>query len=161
MSASSSVFTKRFGSRNQRTVKRARKVVDGVNALEAELEQLTDEQLQAKTTEFRERLSNGETLDSLQDEAFAAIREAGKRVLGMPGDVVRHEGDAVFINGRKVASLLKVTRLGVPLTRGPEGVIPEGCYYTGTSHPRGLDSRYGEIGFVCRGQILGSGRTIL
>ena len=57
--------------------------------------------------------------------------------------------------GGNLASLLKVTRLGVPLTRGPEGVIPEGCYYTGTSHPRGLDSRYGEIGFVCRGQILG------
>ena len=43
----------------------------------------------------------------------------GKRVLGMPGDVVRHEGDAVFINGKQVASLLEVTRLGVPLTRGP------------------------------------------
>ena len=85
----------------------------------------------------------------------------GKRVLGMPGDVVRHEGDAVFINGKQVASLLEVTRLGVPLTRGPKGVIPEGCYYTGTSHPRGLDSRYGAIGFVCRGQILGSGRAIL
>ena len=85
----------------------------------------------------------------------------GKRVLGMPGDVVRHEGDVVFINGRKVASLLKVTRLGVPLTRGPEGAIPNDCYYTGTDHPRGLDSRYAEIGFVCRGRILGSGRAIL
>ena len=85
----------------------------------------------------------------------------GKRVLGMPGDVVRHEGRAVLINGRKVATRLAVTRLGVPLTRGPAGVIPKDCYYTGTSHPRGLDSRYGAIGFVCRGQILGSGRAIL
>ncbi|MAF57894.1 S26 family signal peptidase [Pelagerythrobacter marinus] len=85
----------------------------------------------------------------------------GKRVLGMPGDVVRHEGDAVFINGKQVASLLEVTRLGVPLTRGPEGAIPEGCYYAGTDHPRGLDSRYGAIGFICREQILGSGRAIL
>lgn len=85
----------------------------------------------------------------------------GKRVLGIPGDVVRHEGDAVLINGEKVATLLAVTRRGVPLTRGPEGVIPKDCYYTGTSHPRGLDSRYAEIGFVCRGQILGSGRAIL
>ena len=85
----------------------------------------------------------------------------GKRVLGVPGDVVRHEADAVFINGKKVAARLEVTRLGIPLTRGPEGAIPEDCSYTGTSHPRGLDSRYGEIGVVCRGQILGSGRAIL
>ena len=85
----------------------------------------------------------------------------GKRVHGMPGDVVRHEDDGVFINGKKVATRLEVTRLGIPLTRGPEGAIPDNCYYTGTGHPRGLDSRYAEIGFVCRGQILGSGRAIL
>ena len=85
----------------------------------------------------------------------------GKRVLGVPGDVVSHDDEAVFINGKKVATLLEATRLGVALTRGPEGTIPEDCYYTGTDHPRGLDSRYGEIGFVCRGQILGSGRAIL
>ena len=85
----------------------------------------------------------------------------GKRVLGVPGDVVAHEGSDVLINSRKVAARLTVTRLGVPLTRGPEGVIPEGCFYTGTDHPRGLDSRYGAIGFVCREQILGSGRAIL
>jgi conjugal transfer pilin signal peptidase TrbI len=85
----------------------------------------------------------------------------GKRVLGLPGQVVSHRGTAVYIDGRKVAERLARTRLGVPLTKGPEGAIPEGCYYTGTSHPRGLDSRYGAIGFVCRPQILGSGRAIL
>ncbi len=85
----------------------------------------------------------------------------GKRVLGVAGDTVSHEGSAVFINGKRVATRLEVTRLGVPLAAGPEGVIPQGCFYTGTSHPRGLDSRYGAIGFVCRGQILGSGRAIL
>jgi conjugal transfer pilin signal peptidase TrbI len=85
----------------------------------------------------------------------------GKRVLGMPGDLVRHEGSKVFINGRWVATRLPVTRLGVPLTKGPEGTIPEGCYYVGTDHPRGLDSRYEAIGFVCRPRILGSGRAIL
>ncbi len=85
----------------------------------------------------------------------------GKRVLGLPGDVVSHRGHDVFINGRKVAARLEVTRLGVPLAPGPEGPIPEGCYYTGTAHPRGLDSRYAAIGFVCEGRILGSGRAIL
>jgi conjugal transfer pilin signal peptidase TrbI len=85
----------------------------------------------------------------------------GKRVLGLPGDVVSHDGMDVFINGEKVATRLAVTRLGVPLTRGPAGTIPANCYYTGTDHPRGLDSRYGAIGFVCGKQILGSGRAIL
>ena len=85
----------------------------------------------------------------------------GKRVLGVPGDVVSHQGNAVFINGRKVAERLGKTRLGIELHQGPSGPIPEGCYYTGTAHPRGLDSRYAEIGWVCRPQIIGSGRAIL
>ncbi|UAB78949.1 S26 family signal peptidase [Erythrobacter sp. SCSIO 43205] len=85
----------------------------------------------------------------------------GKRVLGMPGDVVRHEGNQVFINDKLVASRLKKTRLGIALSQGPQGVVPEGCFYAGTDHPRGLDSRYAEIGFVCSTQIMGSGRAIL
>ena len=85
----------------------------------------------------------------------------GKRVLGVPGDLVTHEGMAVLINGRQVATRVVRTRLGVPLTRGPAGEIPEGCFYVGTDHPRGLDSRYGAIGFVCSRQIVGSGRAIL
>jgi conjugal transfer pilin signal peptidase TrbI len=85
----------------------------------------------------------------------------GKRVLGMPGDVVRHEGEQVFINGEPIATRLQKTSLGIALTQGPQGVIPEGCFYAGTDHPRGLDSRYAEIGFVCTKQIMGSGRAIL
>ena len=85
----------------------------------------------------------------------------GKRVLGMPGDVVRHEGNQVFINGTLVATRLEKTSLGIALSQGPQGVIPEGCFYAGTDHPRGLDSRYAEIGFVCSKQIMGSGRAIL
>lgn len=85
----------------------------------------------------------------------------GKRVLGMPGDVVSYQGMTVRINGQHVATRVARTRLGVPLTRGPEGAIPPGCFYVGTDHPRGLDSRYGAIGFVCRDRILGSGRAIL
>ncbi len=85
----------------------------------------------------------------------------GKRVLGMPGDKVSHQGMKVLINGRPVATRVAQTRLGVPLTRGPDGMVPEGCYYVGTDHPRGFDSRYGAIGFVCARQIIGSGRAIL
>jgi conjugal transfer pilin signal peptidase TrbI len=85
----------------------------------------------------------------------------GKRVLGMPGDMVSHEGDQVFINGKPIATRLDRTSLGIALTQGPQGEIPEGCFYAGTDHPRGLDSRYAEIGFVCAKQIVGSGRAIL
>ena len=85
----------------------------------------------------------------------------GKRVIGLPGDVVSHEGMEVFVNGKQVATRLARTRLGVTLTRGPDGPVPHNCFYVGTDHPRGFDSRYGEIGFVCRGQILGSGKAIL
>jgi conjugal transfer pilin signal peptidase TrbI len=85
----------------------------------------------------------------------------GKRVLGVPGDRVSHQGPDVFVNGRKVATRLLATRLGIVLTQGPEGIIPPGCYYAGSAHPRGLDSRYDQIGFVCRGRIFGSGRAIL
>ena len=85
----------------------------------------------------------------------------GKKVIGTPGDVVSHHGMQVFVNGKQVATRLARTRLGITLTRGPDGPVPDNCFYVGTDHPRGFDSRYGEIGFVCRGQILGSGKAIL
>ncbi|VVT00641.1 S26 family signal peptidase [Erythrobacter sp. EC-HK427] len=85
----------------------------------------------------------------------------GKRVIGMPGDIVSHAGMDVFINGKKVATRIATTSLGIALARGPEGPIPDSCFYVGTDHPRGLDSRYGAIGLVCRGRILGSGKAIL
>lgn len=85
----------------------------------------------------------------------------GKRVLGLPGDVVSHEDAEVLVNGRKVGARLAKTRLGLKLSPGPEGVIPRNCYFVGSDHPRGFDSRYAEVGFACRGHILGSGRAIL
>lgn len=85
----------------------------------------------------------------------------GKRVLGLPGDVVSHEGAEVLVNGRKVGARLAKTRLGLKLSPGHEGVIPRNCYYVGSDHPRGFDSRYAEVGLACRGHILGSGRAIL
>ena len=77
------LLTKVFGSRNDRTLKAFGKVVNKINALEAEYEKLSDEELKAKTAHFRERLDGGESLDGVLPEAFATVREASKRVYGM------------------------------------------------------------------------------
>src|SRR6188474_1494443 len=88
-----------FGTANDRIVKGFDKPVAKINALEPELTKLSDEQLRAKTTEFRERLAKGETLDDLLVEAFAVVREAAKRTLGqrhfnvqLKGGMVLHQG---------------------------------------------------------------------
>ena len=77
------LFTKVFGTYSQRELKSIYPIVDKITALEDEYKQLTDAELQAKTPEFKERLANGETLDDILPEAFAAVREAADRVLGM------------------------------------------------------------------------------
>ena len=84
-----------------------------------------------------------------------------KRVYGMPGDLVTREGKAVRINGAEVARLKPRTKRGEVLVPGPTGRIPEHCYYLGTAHIDGLDSRYADIGFVCRDRIIGTGDAIL
>ena len=93
------VVKKVIGTKNDREVKRISKKVIKINELEPEISKLNDEELKYKTVEFRERLAKGETLDSLQIEAFAVVREASKRVLGlrhydvqMIGGSVLHEG---------------------------------------------------------------------
>ena len=78
-----SFLTKIFGSRNDRLIRQYRKRCAQINKLEPEIQALTDEQLRGKTAEFRERLEKGETLDALLPEAFAVVREASRRVLGM------------------------------------------------------------------------------
>jgi len=95
----SSVMRKVFGSRNDRQVKKYRKIVKKINLLEPEIEGLSDEQLGAKTTEYRERFKQGESLDALLPEAFATVREAGKRVLGMRHFDVQLIGGIVLHNG--------------------------------------------------------------
>ncbi|HPP83841.1 MAG TPA: preprotein translocase subunit SecA, partial [Rubrivivax sp.] len=88
-----------FGSRNDRLLKTYRKSVESINALEPQYEQLDDNALRAKTAEFRERLAKGATLDELLPEAFAVVREAGKRALRMRhfdvqlvGGIALHQG---------------------------------------------------------------------
>ena len=89
-----------FGSRNDRLLKTYRKQIERINALEPAMEALSDDALQAKTAEFRTRLAGGETLDALLPEAFAVVREASKRVLGMRHFDVQLVGGMVLHYGK-------------------------------------------------------------
>jgi preprotein translocase subunit SecA len=79
----STLLRKIFGSRNDRLLKRYMQTVRAINSLEPEIEKLSDEDLRAKTEQFKQRFANGETLDQLLPDAFAVVREAGKRALNM------------------------------------------------------------------------------
>ncbi len=98
------LLTQIFGSRNDRLLKQYRQVVQRINALEPQFEALDDAALQAKTTEFKQRLAKGETLDQLLPEAFAAVREAGKRVLKMRHFDVQLIG-GMALTGGKIAEM--------------------------------------------------------
>jgi preprotein translocase subunit SecA len=89
-----------FGSRNQRLIKQYQKTVAVINALEPQIEQLTDDQLRAKTEEFRQRVASGESLDKLMPEAFAVCREASRRVLKMRHFDVQLIGGMVLHYGK-------------------------------------------------------------
>lgn len=85
----------------------------------------------------------------------------GKRVYGLAGDVVTEQNRTFFINGNRVALAKAVSRLGEPLALGPTGTIPKDCYFVGTEHKDGFDSRYAAIGWICADQIFGVGRAVL
>ena len=95
-----SIFTKVFGTHSERELKRIIPLVDKIEALEPEMEALSDEQLKARTPEFKERLEQGETLDDILVEAFAVVREASKRVLGMRHYRVQLMGGIILHQGR-------------------------------------------------------------
>ncbi|UGA54346.1 preprotein translocase subunit SecA [Vibrio sp. VB16] len=96
----SKILTKVVGSRNDRTLRRLRKIVKQINNFEPDFEAFSDEELQAKTVEFRERLDKGESLDQLLPEAFATVREASKRVFGMRHFDVQLIGGMVLNSGQ-------------------------------------------------------------
>ncbi|ELB2919564.1 preprotein translocase subunit SecA [Vibrio parahaemolyticus] len=98
------LLTKVIGSRNDRTLRRLRKIVKEINNYEPTFEALSDEELKAKTVEFRERLEQGETLDKLLPEAFATVREASKRVYGMRHFDVQLIGGMV-LNAGQIAEM--------------------------------------------------------
>ena len=94
-----SMFSKIFGTHSQREVKRILPLVDKIDSLRPEMQKLTDEELRDKTREYKKRLEEGATLDDLLPEAFATVREAAKRVLGMEhyrvqliGGIILHQG---------------------------------------------------------------------
>src|SRR5918993_1785554 len=93
------LLAKIIGTQNERGLNRLRPLVEQVNAFEPALKVLADEQLRAKTAEFRERLAKGETLSDLQPEAFAVVREAGRRLLGIRHFDVQILGGAVLHSG--------------------------------------------------------------
>ncbi len=93
------LISKVFGTYSDREIKRIKPIINKINSLEPEIQKLTDKELKEKTTEFKDRLAKGETLDELLPEAFAVVREASKRVLGMRhfdvqliGGIVLHQG---------------------------------------------------------------------
>jgi len=94
-----SIIDKIIGTHSERELKRIKSTVDAIEALQPKMQALTDEELKAKTAEFKKRLSEGQTLDDILPEAYATVREAGKRVLGMEhfrvqliGGVILHQG---------------------------------------------------------------------
>jgi len=94
------VLTSLFGSRNERVLRQLSKSVNRINALEPEFEKLSDDELSGKTDEFKQRIAAGESLDKLLPEAFAVVREAAKRVLGMRHYDVQLIGGMVLHQGR-------------------------------------------------------------
>ncbi len=94
-----SIIDKIIGTHSQRELKRIRPIVDSIEAMRPKMQALSDEELRGKTEEFKKRLSEGETLDDIMPEAYAVVREAGKRVLGMEhfrvqliGGIILHQG---------------------------------------------------------------------
>ena len=93
-------FEKVFGTHSERELKLLNKTIDKIESLRPEMQKLTDEELKAKTQEFKNRLANGETLDDLLPEAYAVVREAGKRVLNMEHYRVQLIGGTILHQGR-------------------------------------------------------------
>jgi preprotein translocase subunit SecA len=94
-----SILSKIFGDPNEKFVKNLQPIIEKINSFEPEFEKLSAEQLKAKTVDFKERLASGQTLDDILPEAFALVREAGKRTLNqrhfdvqMIGGIVLHQG---------------------------------------------------------------------
>jgi len=100
----SKITRKLFGSRNDRIIKNLTQRIVSINALEAEMQALTDDQLKHKTTELKQRFASGETLEQLLDEAFAACREASVRVLGMRHYDVQLIG-AMILNNNQITEM--------------------------------------------------------
>ncbi len=125
----STISVKLFGSRNERLIKQYRRRVEAINKLEPKIQALSDEELRAKTEEFKERFSKGETLDQLLPEAFAVVREASLRVLGMRHFDVQLIGGMVLHDG-KIAEMRtgEGKTLTAPLAVYLNALTGRGCH---------------------------------
>ena len=85
----------------------------------------------------------------------------GKRVYGVGGDVVTRVDRTFFVNGHQVGVAKPLSTRGEPLALGPTGVIPRGCFFVGSGHKDGFDSRYAAIGWICMKRVFGTGTAIL
>ena len=94
------LFSKIFGTYSEKEIKRITPIIEKINGLEPYMEKLTDYELQSKTSEFKQRLAKGETLDDILPEAFAVVREASKRVLGLRHFDVQLMGGIILHQGR-------------------------------------------------------------
>src|SRR5438034_699039 len=113
------LLAKVVGTQNERELKRLRPLVGQINALEPEISALSDEQLRAKTAEFRQRVADGQTADDLLVEAFAVVREAGRRVLNMRHFDVQLIGGAVLQRGHRYAIVDEVDSILIDEARTP------------------------------------------
>ena len=100
------IIQKIFGTHSQNELKRVYPIADAVMALDEDMQKLSDEELKAKTKEFKERLENGETLDDILPEAYAVVREAASRVLGMKHYRVQIVGGIILHQGRIAPSMI-------------------------------------------------------
>ena len=117
-----SIMEKIFGDFNTKEVKKLEKTADKVEALDGEMQSLSDDELKAKTSEFKQRLADGETLDDLLPEAFAVCREAAVRSLGMKhfrvqiiGGIVLHQGRIAEMKtgeGKTLVATLALPKIG-------------------------------------------------
>jgi preprotein translocase subunit SecA len=129
------MLTKVFGSRNQRLIKRMGRTVAQVNALEESMTALSDEELAAKTPEFRQRVEEGESLDALIPEAFAVVREAAKRQLNMRhfdvqiiGGMVLHEGKIAEMRTGEGKTLVATLAAYLNSLAGPVHIVTVNDY---------------------------------
>ena len=137
------ILAKVLGTQNERDLKKLRPIVVEINAREADVQKLSDIQLQNRTAEFRTRLANGEPLDDLLPDAFAVVREAGRRVLNMRhfdvqliGGVVLHRGRISEMKARGRRSSRRCPRISTPSpgrgsTSSPSTTISHGATRNG------------------------------
>ncbi len=124
------ILAKIFGTKNERELKRIQALVDHINSLESSVLNLSEAELTAKTNIFRERISRGESLDSVLPEAFAVVREAGKRTLNMRhfdvqliGGVVLHEGKISEMKTGEGKTLVSTLPLYLNALAGKGGMV--------------------------------------